>query len=474
MGKGRVLIVDDEATARGALAEILNDEGYTVRTASDGFRALAAAESFRPDAVVTDIKMPGMDGLELLSRLKAFDPEVAVILVTAFGAVGTAVQGMRSGATDYLTKPLSSDELLVVLERAVEGAELRRDAGRMRQQLADRVSFDNLVGESPEMRQTFKSIAQIAPTRATVLITGESGTGKELVASAIHHHSDRAKKPFVKLHCAALAESLLESELFGHERGAFTGADRRRIGRFEQADGGTLFLDEIGEISPTTQVKLLRVLQEHEFERVGGNESIKVDVRVVAATNRNLKNMVEQGKFREDLFYRLNVIDLRLPPLRKRKSDIFGLACHFLEKYAGESRRSTLRFDDSVARLLTKYDWPGNVRELENVVERAVVLADTNVILPSHLPLEIQQSSGEDSRIPKIPGATLAEIERYAILETLAFVGGSTTRAAETLGISVRKIQYRLHDYGDAPKGAAPILMDSDWGSDRQSKPSPE
>jgi two-component system response regulator HydG len=470
MGKGRVLIVDDEATARSALAEILNDEGFSVRTASDGFRALAAAEAFRPDVVVTDIKMPGMDGLELLGRLKEFDPEIAVILVTAFGAVGTAVQAMRSGATDYLVKPLNSDELLVVLERAVEGVELRRDARRMRQQLADRVRFDNLIGESAEMQQIFKSVVQVAPTRATVLITGDSGTGKELVASAIHHHSDRAHKPFVKLHCAALAESLLESELFGHERGAFTGAERRRIGRFEQANGGTLFLDEIGEISPTTQVKLLRVLQEHEFERVGGNEAIKVDVRLVAATNRNLKQMVDEGKFREDLFYRLNVINLKLPALKDRKDDIFRLACHFLEKFSKESHRSDLRFSDEVARLLLAYEWPGNVRELENVIERAVVLAEGNVIETRHLPLELQQLRGEESKIPKIPGATLAEIERYAILETLAYVGGSTTRAAEMLGISVRKIQYRLHDYAEAPKGRAPMLAHSGRTSEAPQK----
>jgi two-component system, NtrC family, response regulator HydG len=462
MRKGRVLIVDDEATARSALGEILGDEGYKVRTASDGFRALATAEEFAPDVVITDMKMPGMDGLELLARLRNLDPEIAVVLVTAFGAVGPAVQAMRSGATDYLTKPLNSDELLVVLERAFESADLRRDARRMREQLADRVKFDNLVGESPEIQEVFKSVAQVAPTRATVLITGESGTGKELVASAIHHHSERASRPFVKLHCAALAESLLESELFGHERGAFTGAERRRMGRFEQADGGTLFLDEIGEIPSTTQVKLLRVLQEHEFERVGGNQPVKVDVRIVAATNRDLKSMVEQGKFREDLYYRLNVIRLELPPLRKRRSDILSLAYHFLEKYASANGRTLMRFDEKAARLLGRYDWPGNVRELENVIERAVVLAEGNLILPRHLPAEVQETLGDDSRVPRIPGSSLADIERYAILETLAFVGGSTTRASEMLGISVRKIQYRLHDYAEAPKGQMPALRESE------------
>lgn len=471
MSHGRILIVDDESAARSALAEILSDEGYKVKTAADGFRALAAAEEFQPDVVVTDIKMPGIDGLELLARLKQLDPEVQVILVTAFGAVATAVQAMRNGATDYLTKPLNSDELLIVLERAVENATLRRDSHRIRRELANRVRFDNLIGESPEMQQVFKTVAQVAPTRATVLLTGDSGTGKELVASALHHHSERAQRPFVRLHCAALAESLLESELFGHEKGAFTGAERRRFGRFEQADGGTLFLDEIGEISPTTQVKLLRVLQEQEFERVGGSQTVKVDVRVVAATNRDLRQMVDQGRFREDLFYRLNVINLRLPALRRRKGDIVALACHFLEKYSKVNGRSPMSFSDEAARLLCRYDWPGNVRELENVVERAVVFAESHRILPCHLPLELQQLSEEDAKIPKIPGATLAEIERYAILETLALVGGSTTRASEVLGISVRKIQYRLHDYTEAPKGHSAMLTDPHWSAEQGSKP---
>jgi DNA-binding NtrC family response regulator len=298
----------------------------------------------------------------------------------------------------------------------------------------------------------------VAPSRASVLVMGESGTGKELVASALHHNSERADKPFVKLHCAALAESLLESELFGHEKGAFTGADRRRVGRFEQADGGTIFLDEIGEISPTTQVKLLRVLQEHEFERVGGNQPVKVDVRVIAATNRDLRKMVDDGKFREDLYYRLNVISLRLPPLRQRRTDIPSLATHFLDKYTEQNGKDAVTISEPAMQLLRSYDWPGNVRELENVVERAVVLVDGPQILPRHLPHEIQECGGQQAGAPRIPGASLADIERYAILETLSLVGGSTTRAAEMLGISVRKIQYRLHDYAEAPKGRAPAL----------------
>jgi len=368
MSKGRILVVDDESSARGALSEILVDEGYKVRTAADGFRALAAASEFAPDVVLTDLKMPGMDGLELLQRLRESNPEVAVVLMTAFGAVESAVDAMRAGASNYLTKPLNSDELLVVLERSFEGVALRREARRLREQVGDKFKFDNIVGESAEMQSIFKTIRQVAPSRATVLIGGASGTGKEMIAASIHQTSTRADKPFVRLHCAALAETLLESELFGHERGAFTGADRRRMGRFEEADGGTLFLDEIGEISPATQVKLLRVLQEHEFERVGGNQPIKVDVRVIAATNRNLAEMVEKGTFREDLYYRLNVINLRLPTLQERAGDIPALAAHFLVQYAKENNKTIERFDDAALAALRAHPWRGNVRELENVV----------------------------------------------------------------------------------------------------------
>lgn len=458
MSKGRILVVDDEASARSALSEILTDEGYKVRTAADGFRALAAATDFAPDVVLTDLKMPGMDGLSLLERLQESMPGTAIVLMTAFGAVESAVEAMRAGASNYLTKPLNSDELLVVLERCLEGVSLRRETMRLREQVSERFKFSNIVGESPEMQSIFKTIRQVAPSRATVLISGASGTGKEMVAAALHQSSPRADKPFVKLHCAALAETLLESELFGHERGAFTGADRRRIGRFEEADGGTLFLDEIGEISPATQVKLLRVLQEHEFERVGGNQSQKVDVRVITATNQNLADMVEKGTFREDLYYRLNVINLQLPSLAERSEDIPALAAHFLQKYSRENGKEVDRFDEAALATLRGYEWRGNVRELENVVERSVVLSDGPVIHVRHLPAEVLQSQHVGPDIPQIPGSSLADIERYAILETLAMVGGSTTAAAKTLGISVRKIQYRLQEYAEAPKNKAPAL----------------
>jgi two-component system response regulator HydG len=370
---------------------------------------------------------------------------------------------MREGASDYLTKPLNTEELLVVIERALERRRLRRETEQLRTQLNERYRFENIIGTSPEMQQVFKSVAQVAPSRATVLLSGESGTGKELVAAAIHHRSTRNKGPFVRLHCAALAETLLESELFGHERGSYTGADRRREGRFEQADAGTLFLDEIGDISPSTQVKLLRVLQEREFERVGGNQTIKVDVRVIAATNRELRKMVDEGRFREDLYYRLNVINITLPPLRKRKSDVAALAQHFLKRYASENEKKVERIGDEALAQLVNYPWPGNVRELENVLERAVVLAEGESIEARHLPAEL--GAGSDATgIPAIPGASMAEVERYAILKTLEAQGGSTSKAADVLGISVRKIQYKLQEYGAAPKSHVAAVSNGDNG----------
>lgn len=458
MSKERILVVDDEANARTALAELLKEEGYSVETAADGFKALSKFEEGHPDLILTDLKMPGMDGVELLQKVRQGDPDVEVVVMTAFGAVDTAVQAMRAGATDYLTKPLNMDELVLVLERALERRRLRKEAGDLRVRLAERYSFDNIIGSSPEMQQVFKTIAQVAPSKASVLLTGESGTGKELVAAAIHQHSPRSSGPFVRVHCAALAESLLESELFGHERGSFTGADRRREGRFERAHGGTLFLDEIGEIPLATQVKLLRVLQEREFERVGGDQTIQADVRVIAATNRNLKDEVAKGNFREDLFYRLNVINLKLPSLRERESDIPALATFFLHKYSMENGKSVTRIADTALARLTRYNWPGNVRELENVVERAVVMAEGDAIEADHLPPEVKADE-RDFGI-KIPGSTLSDIERFAILETLAAVGGSTSKAAATLGISPRKIQYKLHEYGAAPKSGTPIVED--------------
>jgi DNA-binding NtrC family response regulator len=458
MSRGRILVVDDEVNARTALAELLRDEGFEVETAADAFKALGKYEAFNPHVVVTDLKMPGMDGIELVKKIRAFEDPATVVVMTAFGAVSSAVDAMRAGAAEYLTKPINFDELLVVLDRVLEHAQLRRETRQLRQRVGERVAPNNIIGVSPPMQRVFEVVDQVAPSRATVLITGESGTGKELVANAIHQRSPRSTGPFVKLHCAALAESLLESELFGHERGSFTGAMARKDGRFQIADGGTLFLDEIGEISPSIQVKLLRFLQEHEFERVGGTQTLRVDVRVIAATNRNLTEDVAKGRFREDLFYRLNVVSLEMPPLRDRRTDIPALARFFLDRYTKENDKVIEGFANETLELLVAYDWPGNVRELENAVERAVVLATGPILEVKHLPPNVRPRV-TPAGMPMIPGATLGDIERYAILETLKSTGGSTSKAAEILGISVRTIQYRLHQYNEAPRSDINVVQ---------------
>jgi DNA-binding NtrC family response regulator len=452
--RGRVLIVDDEVNARTALAELLRDEGYSVETAADGFKALPKLDDFNPDLLLSDLKMPGLDGIDLMRKSRERDPERPVVLMTAFGSVDTAVSAMREGAADYLTKPINVEELALVIERALERRRLRAEAGMLRERLSERHKIQNLIGSSPAMQQVFDTVLQVSPSRASVLITGESGTGKELIAAAIHEHSPRAAAPFVKLHCAALAETLLESELFGHERGAFTGAVARRDGRFQQADRGTLFLDEIGEISPAIQIKLLRFLQEHEFERVGGNQTIKVDVRIVAATNRDLAQRVKDGFFREDLYYRLNVVAIEMPPLRARPSDIPPLATFFLSRYAEENGRKLTGFTDAALERLVRYSWPGNVRELENAIERAVVVSRGDVIRPEELSPVIMPTGASGDGTPAIPGSTLAELEKYAILKTLEYTGGSTSKAADILKISPRKIQYKLQEYQNPEKAA--------------------
>jgi DNA-binding NtrC family response regulator len=447
MTKGRILIVDDDAAARNALGEILRDEGYAVELATDGFKALGKLEDFAPDVVVTDLNMPGLSGVELMAKVRERGPDCVVVVMTAHGAIDSAVEAMRKGAADYLQKPLNIDQLTLILTREIERRRLREEAGQLRKRLSERDRVQSIIGSSPAMQEVFGVLLQVAPSRATVLITGESGTGKERVAAAIHEHSPRKNGPFVKLHCAALAESLLESELFGHEKGSFTGAAGRREGRFEQADKGTLFLDEIGEISPSIQVKLLRFLQEHEFERVGGNQTVKVDVRVVAATNRNLLERVKQGLFREDLYYRLNVVSVEMPPLRARPSDIPLLGSFFLKKYAEENNKPIRGFTDEALERFAAYNWPGNVRELENAIERAVVVARGDQIRLEDLSPSIVPAGPSARGVPPIPGASMAEVERYVIMRTLEYTGGTTSRAAEILGISIRKIQYRLHEY---------------------------
>ncbi len=457
MSAQRILVVDDEDNARRAIATILGEEGYEVAEASNGEEALARLADFSPAVVLTDVRMPKMDGLTFLRKAREQGSEATFIMMTAFASVETAVEAMRAGAENYLVKPLDANAVLVVLGKALDQRALKREAESLREQVRQRARFHNIIGDSPQLQALYEVVRRAANTRATVLILGESGTGKELIAQAIHHESQRRDKPFVKVHCAALSENLLESELFGHEKGAFTGALARKEGRFELADGGTLFLDEIGEISPSVQVKLLRVLQEREFERVGGTQTLKVDVRIVAATHRDLTAEVKAGRFREDLYYRLNVVAVTLPPLRERKSDIPALVNHFLEKYSDSYGKDVRGLAPGTLQALLSYDWPGNIRELENAIERAVVLASGNELTTDDLPPVLRGPRPLGSSTSSlIPGATLAQIEREAILRTLEMVGGSTTRAAEILGISVRKVQYRLKEYSAATNGTPP------------------
>ena len=456
---GRILVVDDEANARLALNDLLREEGHKVETAADAFKALGKIDSFGPDLVLTDLKMPGMDGIELMQKILARPEPIPVVVMTAFGAVETAVSAMRQGAIDYLVKPINFDELLIVLERTLDREFLRRETVELRKRIDDKLDRKNIIGNSAEMSEVFEVVTQVAGSKSSVLLEGESGTGKELVAEAIHHRSPRRHKPFIKLHCAALAESLLESELFGHERGAFTGAVTRKDGRFHIADGGTLFLDEIGEIAPSVQVKLLRFLQEHEFERVGGNETIRVDVRVVAATNRDLREEVALGNFREDLFYRLNVINLKLPALRHRRDDILPLAEHFLSLYTKRNDKKIFSMTSECAARLREHNWPGNVRELENAIERAVVMCRGEELGVVDLPSSVVPANTNGT--PMIPGCTIEDLEKYAILQTLESTGGSTSKAAAILGMSVRKIQYKVRSYGEAPKSGTAAVNDS-------------
>ncbi len=454
--KGRIVVIDDEVNAAAALEKLLQEDGYEVSAANDARAGLSLLEKTDPDIVLTDLRMPGMDGLELLTKVKQIRPETMVILMTAYGTVKTAVRAMKLGAEDYLAKPIDFEELEVILQRVLEKRRLLEETRVLRERVHQKYRFENLVGESPDMLAAFKTVRQVAPSSSSVLLLGESGTGKELFAQALHQNSPRKDKPFIKVACAALPETLLESELFGHEKGSFTGALYARSGRFEMADGGTLFLDEIGDISPTVQVKLLRFLEEREFERVGGNRTYKVDVRIVCATHRDLKKKLEDGSFREDLYYRLNVIEIHIPPLRERGEDIPVLAHHFLKKFADANGKDVRRISDEALALLLRHPWPGNVRELENAMERAAVLANEPVLTPDHFPTlrgiaaEVAPAGTKGGLGVAIPGSSFADIEREAILRTLEAVGGSTSRAASLLQISARKIQYKLKEYHDA------------------------
>ena len=449
-----ILVVDDESNYLTVMETLLGEAGYEVLTAPSAIEALKISAAADLDLVLTDMKMPKMTGIELLDKLQHLQPDLPVIIMTAFGTVEKAVSAMKKGAFDYILKPFKNDEILVTIAKALKHRHLILTNRLLNQELEKKYGFPNIVGESRVMEEILALVKRVAGSRATVLITGESGTGKELIARAIHQCSNRAAKSCISVNCGALTETLLESELFGHERGAFTNAVAMRKGRFELADGGTLFMDEVAEMSQGLQVKLLRVLQEMEFERVGGARTIKVDVRVVAASNRDLKEEVEAGRFREDLFYRLNVVHLHLPPLRQRQEDIPLLAAHFIKKYVQENLRDKTRITPEALQVLIHYAWPGNVRELENVMERAVILCSNNTISPQDLPAELAPAPAEsrldiDRFIPlntPLPEA-LDAIEEQMIRRALEKSGQVQVRAAEFLGITKSLLQYKLKKY---------------------------
>jgi DNA-binding NtrC family response regulator len=447
--KRTILICDDEKNIQSGLAMAMELEGYATQVASNGLEAWNLINKESIDLVITDLRMPKMGGNELLRRIVGAYPRMPVIILTGHGSIESAVDAMRGGAIDFFTKPVDLDRLSLVVKKALSSVDLYAEHERLKEEVAQlkaRNRYDRIVGKSQKMVSLMDTVAQVAPTKASVLITGESGVGKELVADALHELSGRAKGPLVKVHCAALTASLLESELFGHEKGSFTGAVGQKRGRFELADGGTIFLDEIGEIDLQTQVKLLRVLQERQFERVGGEESISVDVRVVCATHKDLLKEIEKGNFREDLYYRLNVVHLVVPPLRERREDIPLLLTTFLTQFNEENGRSIEGFSTQAKRALLAYDWPGNIRELRNGIESAVVLARSSVIEVEDLPQQIAQAQGAGS-VSLDVGITLAEAEQRLIISTLAQCGGNKTRAAEVLGIGRKTLHRKLQDY---------------------------
>jgi DNA-binding NtrC family response regulator len=452
--KASLLVVDDEKHQRESLALILEDEGYKVTSAADGREALAKAAEIRPEVVLTDLKMPGLTGMDVVKSLSSLaDGPLApkVILVTAHGSVERAREAHRLGAFDYMSKPVVADELLFRVERAVEAFRLAEKNLRLERRLKND-GLEAIVGESAPMRDVFRLVEKIAPTNSTILIRGESGTGKELVARAIHARSLRAAKPFFALNCAAIPENLLESELFGHERGSFTGADAKKIGLVEAASGSTLFLDEIGDLTLPLQGKILRALQEKEVKRVGGTETIPVDVRIVAATNRDLEGMMKTGQFREDLFYRLNVIPVDLPPLRERASDIKALVGRFLDKANASHATAVTSVSPEAMDLLVRHPWPGNVRQLESLVERAVLLCEGNTIRPEDLPADVRLRTAPSARpygfdIPA-EGIDIEEFERQLIVQAMEKTGWIIARAARLLGLTYRTLQYRLEKFG--------------------------
>jgi DNA-binding NtrC family response regulator len=446
ISRDRVLIVEDDPTTRLGLTELVRTWGFSTEGAADGQEALQRITAFRPSIIISDLVMPRMGGLELLHSVKEEAGDVTIVILTAQGTVETAVEAIKEGAYDYLTKPIEPQRLKILLDKIVERQETIREVKVLRRQLRDSGSFGRMIGASPQMRKVYQIIEQAAPTAASVLIWGESGTGKELVAQTVHQLSPRAQAPFVPINCAAIPETLLESEIFGHERGAFTGALDRREGCFELADRGTLFLDEVAEMTPATQVKLLRVLQERTFRRLGGRTEQTVDVRVIAATNSTPLEAVKNSRLREDLYYRLNVFAIELPPLRQRKDDLPLLIQAFLTEFNTRNNKSVSAVDPVAMRVLEQYNWPGNVRELRNVIERAVILSSGEFIEPKHLPpLASPAAAASAPAISLEPGVTVEEAERRLILLTLEHTRDNKTRAAEILGISLKTLHNKLN-----------------------------
>jgi DNA-binding NtrC family response regulator len=446
-----ILVVDDEISQREVLAGYLRKKKFSIQQASSVQEAISKFRTDHFDLILTDYNMPEKTGFDLLLEAKKIDPEINVVVMTAFGTIEKAVASMRAGAYDYITKPIDLDDLELLIQRLRERQSLLSENKLLREQLAEKYSFKGIVSQSAAMENVMATASRVAETKAPVLIRGESGTGKELIARAVHFASSRKEKPFIAVNCAALNENLLESELFGHEKGAFTGADKQRRGRFELADGGTIFLDEIGDISPATQVRLLRVLQEQQFERVGGTETISVDVRVLAATHKNLETAIAEGSFREDLFYRLNVVTIEIPALRNRRDDVPLLLEHYLQTYAKEHKRKKLLYSKEAWEQLMRYDYPGNIRELENIVQRSIILSRGDIITTEDLPIVVRGSMKENANLTQgiqSFSEQIEKLEKDLIFEALRINKNNQSKAAEQLGLSERNLRYKLKKWG--------------------------